>query len=401
MRMHRKMIPFVFSRMPALYFGAGQLTQLPKILAGNRTLAAPHLLLVTGSSSFVQSSHYSDLTTALATVGITHVQVSVSGEPTPDFVDQITERYRKERIDWVVAIGGGSAIDAGKAISAMLLQNDPVSTFLEGRATKPHDGRKVPFIAVPTSSGTGAEATKNAVLSEIGENGFKSSLRHDNFVPDIALIDPELMLSCPRAITAACGLDALTQLLESYVASNASPITDTLAESGLAHFQAGFVAACERGDVDLEARSHMAYAALMSGMTLANAGLGVVHGFAGPLGGFFPMPHGVACGTLLGEATRLNIEALFADPEKNRVALGKYAKAGALLSGGAARSQREDCGTLLRLIDDWIALAKLPLLSDYGVTEADFPRILDKSNNKHSPVTLDREQMQSILKARL
>ena len=408
MPMHRAMNPFVFSpfafsRMPELHFGAGRLADLPNLLVGNKTPAAVRILLITGASSFARSAHYGNLTAALADKGITHDHVTVIGEPTPDFVDSTVARFRggKKQLDWVVAIGGGSAIDAGKAISAMLPQSEPVSAFLEGRATKQHDGSKVPFIAVPTSSGTGAEATKNAVLSEIGEHGFKSSLRHDNFVPDIALIDPELMLSCPPAITAACGLDALTQLLESYVASSASPLTDALAESGLAHAQAGFVAAFEHGDTDLAARAHMAYAALMSGVTLANAGLGVVHGFAGPLGGFFPIPHGIACGTLLGEATRRNIETLFAAPEKHRVALEKYAKAGAILSGRPTTNQRDDCGALLRLLDEWIALTKLPRLSAYGIRESDFPRILDKSNNKNSPVTLDREQMQSILKARL
>lgn len=387
---------YVFSRIPEVRFGDGMLSQLPRLIGEKR-----RILLVTGSSSFTQSPRFGALTRALTGSGSEYVQMSVASEPSPQFVDQTVERLRGEKLHWVVAIGGGSVVDAGKAISAMLPQDDSVTAYLEGRATKTHDGRKIPFIAVPTSSGTGAEATKNAVLSEIGTGGYKSSLRHDNFVPDIALLDPELMLSCPPNITAACGLDALTQLIESYVSSTASPMTDALAVSGLQHVQAGFIAAYERGDTDLLARGQMAYAALISGITLANAGLGLVHGFAGPIGGFFPIPHGVVCGTLLGEATRWNIKLLFDNPQKSQRAIEKYANAGALLSGKTPANPREDCDALVQILDEWISRTALPRLGDYGITEADLPRILDKSNNKNSPIQLDQEQMAAILKARL
>lgn len=386
---------FGFARMPEVRFGAGALKQLPQRVGQGR------VLLVTGSSSFLASAAYTGLTEALTQAGVTSFQVSVAGEPSPQFVDRTVARYRDERLDWVIGIGGGSALDAGKAISAMLLQEGPVSDFLEGREVRKHDGRKIPYIAVPTSSGTGAEATKNAVLSEIGENGYKNSLRHDNLVPDIALIDPELMLSCPPALTAACGLDALTQLLESYVSTKASPMSDALALSGLEHFAAGFMPAYERGDRDIAARGHMAYAAFLSGVTLANAGLGVVHGSASPLGGYFDIPHGVVCGTLLGEATRLNIEVLFADESANRPTLEKFARVGALLAGRSRGSLRDDCQQLLAAIQGWIAQTGIPRLGQFGVTTQDFAKILDKTNNKNSPVVLNREQMQAILQARL
>ena len=200
---------FSFARMPELHFGAGQLTQLPSLLARSAQ-RRQRILLVTGSASFVGSARYEKLTHALRAAGIDYFQQAVAGEPSPELVDQTTERYRAEAIDWVVAIGGGSAMDAGKAISAMLPQQGSVTAYLEGMETAKHDGRKTPYLAIPTSSGTGSEATKNAVLSRIGERGFKASLRHDNFIPDVALIDPELMLSCPPDVTAACGLDALT-----------------------------------------------------------------------------------------------------------------------------------------------------------------------------------------------
>ena len=388
---------FSFARMPEVHFGAGKLSLLPGMIR----LYGQTILLVTGAKSFSTSARFSALMDSLTSARIRVLQVTVSGEPSPTLIDQTVDRFRNEHIDCVVAIGGGSVMDAGKAISAMLPQEGSVTSFLEGMETRKHDGRKTPYIAVPTSSGTGSEATKNAVLSEIGDGGYKSSLRHDKLVPDIALIDPELMLSCPPAVTAACGLDALTQLLEAYVSSKSSPMTDALALSGLEHIAAGLIPAYESGDSNVEARAHMAYAAFLSGVVLANAGLGVVHGFAGPIGGYFPAPHGEVCGTLVGEATRVNIGVLFEDPERNRVALEKYARAGTVLSGQPATSLKNDCDLLIRTLSEWIDSMHVPRLQSYGITSADIPKILDKSNNKNSPVLLSRDQMASILKARL
>ncbi|GHU28467.1 alcohol dehydrogenase [Betaproteobacteria bacterium] len=389
--------PFTLARVPEIHFGPGKLAGLPQLIGryGHRAL------FVTGSASFVHSEHHARLREALESAGIDVLRASLSGEPSPEFVDAVAENFRDGRIDCVVGIGGGSAIDAGKAISAMLPQEGSVAPFLECFNARKHDGRKLPYLAVPTSSGTGSEASGNAVLSQVGQEGYKSSLRHDNFVPDVALVDPELSLTCPPDITAACGLDALTQLLEAYVSGKASPMTDALALNGLEHVAAGFLLACENGQRDIAARSHMAYAALLSGIALANAGLGVVHGFAGPIGGFFPIPHGVVCGTLIGAATRINIGALRQDSVRNRAALEKYARAGALLSGEAAASEEDGCEWLLRVLDRWIAATGIARLSTYGVTQDDFPRILERSNNKNSPIALPREQMQAILEARL
>ncbi len=388
---------FIFARMPEIHFGAGMLSRLPALIA----LRGKRGLLVTGSSSFRRSTHCERLMAALDAAGITVFQVSVSGEPSPAFVDETVARYRSESLDWVVSIGGGSAIDAGKAISAMLPSGDSVVEYLECKDIRKHDGRKTPFIAIPTSSGTGAEATKNAVLSDIGRSGYKSSLRHDQFVPDIALVDPELTLSCSPEVTAACGLDALTQLLESYVSIKASPMSDALALSGLEHVAAGFLPSVENGANDIDARGHMAYGAMLSGVTLANAGLGVVHGYAGPLGGFHPIPHGVVCGTLIGEATRMTIEELFKAPEQNQLALRKYAKAGAVLARKHPVSLQHDCDLLVSTLTEWIERTRIPRLGRYGIGEADFAAILDKTNGKNSPAALSREQMAAILKARL
>ena len=389
--------PFAFARIPDIHFGPGKLDTLPQLIRryGRRAL------LVTGSASFICSEQHARLRGKLIDAGIEILHAPLSGEPSPDFVDTTAARFRGAHVDCVVGIGGGSPLDAGKAISAMLPQEGSVVPFLECVDTQKHDGRKIPYIAVPTSSGTGAEATKNAVLSSIGPDGYKSSLRHDNFVPDIALIDPELTLTCPADVTAACGLDALTQLLEAYVSSKSSPMTDALALSGLEHIAAGFVPAYENGQQDLAARGHMAYAALLSGIVLANAGLGVVHGFAGPIGGFFPMPHGIVCGTLIGAATQANIEAMRFDPKTHRIPLEKYARAGALLAGKPASTIETGCAQLVQALEDWTEMTRIARLSAYGVTRADFPRILDKSNNKNSPVALDRNRMQAILETRL
>lgn len=238
------------------------------------------------------------------------------------------------------------------------------------------------------------------MLSIVGKHGFKRSLRHDSFMPDLALVHPELAMGCPPAVTAACGLDALTQLLEAYVSTQASPMTDVLALSGLRHITDGFLRACERGD-DFDARARMAYAALLSGIVLTNAGLGLVHGFAGPIGSAITMPHGEVCGTLLGETTRRTIEALRADPEKHATALAKYAQAGIILSGQSSASPQTDCQRLVDTLDDWIERTRIPRLGRCGMRIGDLPHILDQANDKNSPVTLDRSQMEAILTARL
>ena len=209
------------------------------------------------------------------------------------------------------------------------------------------------------------------------------------------------MLSCPPDVTAACGLDALTQLIEAYVSSKASPLTDTLALSGLTHFAAGFERVLSDGERDVEARGKVAYAAFLSGVTLANAGLGVVHGCAGPLGAYFPIPHGVACGTLLGEATRATIDELFVAPEKNRLALEKYARVGTLLAGRTSGSLRDDCTALVATLEMLIERCAIDRLSRYGISRADLPKILDQANNKNSPATLSREQIAALLETRL
>ncbi len=309
--------------------------------------------------------------------------------------------HRDRNIDVVVAVGGGSVVDGGKAISAMLLQEKRVKTYLEGVGTgERHDGRKVPFIAVPTTSGTGSEATKNAVLSSVSEDGFKKSLRHNNFVPDIALIDPALMLSIPPDITASTGMDAIVQLLESYVSAKANPMTDALAWSGLEHAAASFLKACGEGASDVNVRAGMAYAALMSGIALANAGLGVVHGFASVIGGYFRIPHGVVCGTLFAPSIKNTIENLLQnDPESGFPE--KYSRTGYLLSGKKGDDTETGCGLLVDTLYEWTRDLDIPRLGKYGIESFHLDMIINETGQKNNPALLSREQLKSILEERL
>ncbi|MBZ4647093.1 MAG: hypothetical protein PWR27_120 [Petroclostridium sp.] len=389
---------FAFASTPKILFGAGMFEKLDEITLkyGNK------VLIVTGGSSLRRTGKFDELLNRLKERSIQTFSISVKGEPSPELVDEAVDKYRKEHVDVVVAIGGGSVLDAGKAISAMLPQSDSVMEYLEGVGSeKKHNGIKVPFVAVPTTAGTGSEATKNAVLSKIGENGFKSSLRHDNFVPDVAMLDPALAISCPPSVTAASGLDAFTQLLEAYVSTEASPMTDALAFNGLEYVKENLVPACTTDMENVSVRGGMAYASLMSGIVLANAGLGVVHGLAGPIGGYFDIPHGVVCGTLIGEAVKMNIHLLRQAGEVGNKYLEKYAKVGAMLSDLDEKDVDRCCNQLVQKIEEWIKLLKIPRLSEYGISKNDLDKIVEKSGNKNNPVKLGKEHIKQLLLNRL
>jgi alcohol dehydrogenase class IV len=391
--------PFVFSGMPRILFGQGAFRRVHGIIRE----MGDHALVVTGVSSLERSGRWDALVDALTRESIRYARVTVRGEPSPDFVDHTVSRFRDRGIRVVLAVGGGSVVDAGKAISAMLTQETSVCSFLEGIGEGKHNGEKLPFVAVPTTSGTGSEATRNAVLSRVGPQGFKKSIRHDRFVPDVAVIDPELMLSCPAPVSAACGMDAFTQLIESYVSTRASPFTDALAYSGISHVKDSLVPVCTTEGGSIAKRAAMAYAALVSGITLANAGLGVVHGLASPIGGRFSIPHGVVCGTLVGAQTRVNIETLRAQEKGNRVALRKYGQIGALLSGKSFREEDTEscCDLLIRKIDEWIETLAIPRLGKYGIRASDLDRIARSAGNKNNPVALTQEEIRGLLSMRL
>jgi alcohol dehydrogenase class IV len=387
---------FRFFSNPQLHFGPGTISRLPGLV----TSQGKTLLLITGARSLQKNGGLQRCLDALKKNSIQVYQAIIETEPSPAMIDEIVARYRDKNIDVIAAIGGGSVMDAGKAISAMMTKKESVIHYLEGVGKKSHDGKKVFFIAVPTTSGTGSEATKNAVISQLGKHGFKKSLRHDNFVPDIAVVDPELTLGCPANVTAACGMDAVTQLLESLVSPQSSPMTDSLALGALEVLGDALITVTTVNPHDLHARTNISYAAYISGLTLANAGLGVVHGFASVIGGMFTIPHGVICGSLLAEATRRNIECLISmDPES--AALKKYARAYQGLNPSVApENHLKNSRHLIKLLTQWTQDLKLPKLGSYGLTPKNIQAIVSATQQKNNPVQLSAKKLSEILEIR-
>ena len=395
------MIPsFTISRLPRIVFGAGTIARVPDL--------APEFgrnaLIITGASSFRRTEHWAALQAAMTERGIVWRDVAVSGEPSPQLVDDAVAAFKTEAIDVVIGIGGGSALDAAKAIAGLLRPGNSVMDHLEGVGPElPYRGPAVPFIAVPTTAGSGSEATKNAVLSVRGKDGFKKSFRDEALVAQYAVVDPDLLATCPPESIAANGMDALTQLLEAYVSTRANPFVDALAWSGLEAVHDGLVH-WYRGNGDTgAARSRMAYAALLSGIALAQVGLGSVHGLASPLGAFFPIPHGVVCGTLVAAATRVNIDALSARAPDSP-ALAKYARVGRLLASMPGADEDDAHTALVKVLDDLTQELKLPPLGDYGISSGDVPRIVAGSRGssmKTNPIVLDDDEIATIVRERL
>lgn len=393
---------FGIARLPRIVFGAGRFRELPATVAAY----GRHALLVTGNRSLRASANWPLLTEGLRAAGVSFESMAVEGEPSPQLVDNAVGEFRAKDIDVVVGIGGGSALDAAKAIAGLLRPGNSVMDYLEGVGPEiPYRGPATPFIAVPTTAGTGSEATKNAVLSVQGERGFKKSFRDERLVAEVALVDPELLATCPREVIAANGMDAFTQLLESYVSLNANPMTDALAWSGMEAVRDGFLAAFGGGDAPAArlGRERMAYGSLLSGITLAQAGLGSVHGLAAPLGAFFPIPHGVVCGTLVAVATRINLRAL-RERAPQAPAIAKYAQTGRLLAGDASLSDEEAHARLVDTLQRWTEALALRRLGAYGVGAADIGRIVANargSSMKTNPLMLTDAEISEIVEARL
>lgn len=391
---------FSLSRLPRIVFGHGVRAQLPDLAASY----GKRLLLVTGARHFQTGRHWDEMRSGLKAAGLDWEMLTVGGEPSPILVDEIVRNYRDYNFDAVAGIGGGSALDVAKAIAGLLKPGNSVMDHLEGVGPElPYQGPSTPFIAVPTTAGTGSEATKNAVLSVHGADGFKKSFRNEKLVAEIALVDPDLLSSCLPHIIAANGMDAFTQLLESYVSSKANRFTDALAWSGMKAVRNSLLDWHEKGPEAREAQAGMAYAALLSGITLAQAGLGSVHGLASPLGAFFPIPHGVVCGTLVAEATAMNIRALQARAEGSE-ALLKYAQAGRMLARDVHLPDDQALSRLVDILGNWTEQMRLPRLSEFGVALSDIPKIVSHSRGssmKTNPVLLTNEEIGKILSSRL
>ncbi|MCF7952534.1 MAG: iron-containing alcohol dehydrogenase [Spirochaetales bacterium] len=403
---------FTFSRIPKLLFGNDRLYDLPKLV---KESGCDRVGIITGGSSLKSSGILDSLIRLFQDNDILAGHFSVEHEPSPADVDAVAEACRTSGLKCIIGIGGGSVIDTAKAAAAMINMEGSVKDYLEGVGTKKHPGSRVPLLAVPTTSGTGSEATKNAVISEVGLNGFKKSLRHDNFIPDIAVLDPKLMVSCPPSVTAASGLDAITQLLESYVSSNASIFSDSLVRKALNAAGNNFELVLADGS-NLKARGAMAYAAYISGISLANAGLGVVHGIAGVLGSTINIPHGTACGTLLAESSKMIIDKALSQGKIE--AYRKYADAGLALMGSGeaavydsgdvwnnkAENSNEQISRgidyLLERLYSWQELLEKPRLSDFGLEADAIEVVARKSGTKNTPVKLDPEDIIKILEIR-
>jgi alcohol dehydrogenase len=391
---------FSIARLPRIEYGRGAVAGLPAIVARFGRKA----LIVTGARSFQATPHRPDLHRAFAAQGIAWETCLVAGEPSPELVDAAAREHAGSGIDVVVGIGGGSALDAAKAIAGLLRVGRSVLDYLEGVGPElPYAGPAVPFVAVPTTAGTGSEATKNAVLSRHGAEGFKKSFRDDRLVAECAVVDPQLLASCPRELIAANGMDALTQLLESYVSTRANPYTDALAESGLAAVRDGLLEWYREGSGAVAGQDRMAYAALLSGVALAQTGLGSVHGLASPLGAYFPIPHGVACGTTVASATALNLRAM-RDREPANPALSKYARAAEILRGRAFDTLDAAHAALVDLLEAWTEAMALPRLSHYGVAECDVGRLVAGSRGssmKTNPIVLRDDEVAELVRSRL
>lgn len=392
---------FSVAALPEIRFGSGRISELAEVLAayGNKAL------LVTGKHSFLATPHWPALQDKLRGLGVAFERVEVADEPSPALVDEAVARFKDQGIGVVAGIGGGSVLDAAKAIAGLLITGDSVMEHLEGVGRGlPYRGPAAPLVCAPTTAGTGSEATKNAVLSQRGLDGFKKSFRDNQLVPKVAIVDPELLASCPKNLVAANGMDAFTQLLESYVSIGASPFTDALAWSGLSAFKDGFWAAWEPDHPDAAAGyERIAYASLLSGITLAQAGLGSVHGLASPLGAYFPIPHGLVCGTLVAEATAVNIRAL-RERAPQSPALDKYARVGELLGGREYGSRDQALDALTELLQQWLERLDLARLCAFGVREEHFAQIVANCRGgsmKGNPLVLTDGEVAGLLRARL
>jgi alcohol dehydrogenase class IV len=372
---------FEFATAARIQFGAGVVRDVPP--AAQALGARP--LVLTGASP----ERGARLIESLGAVWF-----PVAGEPTIDLVRRGVELARDEACDVVIALGGGSAIDAGKAIAALLANPGDPLDYLElvGRG-QPLTRASVPFIAIPTTAGTGAEVTRNAVLAS-PEHRVKASLRSPLMLPRLAVVDPGLTLGLPPAITASTGLDALTQLIEPYVSVRANPMTDMICLEGMRHAAASLERAFANG-ADLEARTGMSWASLLGGLALANAGLGAVHGFAAPIGGMFEAPHGAVCAALLPHVMAVNLRALRARAPASAT-LGRYETVARVLTGNHAATAEDGVGWIV----DLCARLQVPRLGAYGVTEAHWPAIAAKaehaSSMKGNPIVLTPEELNEI-----
>lgn len=357
---------FSFATHPEMQFGFGIRAEFPEFLAKNYP---GKLVLLTGRS-IAQSGQFGALLLEQLSAKQNVKHFVISGEPSPDLVDEIVAQCDSDSAA-VIGLGGGSVLDAAKAVAGLIPSQTSVMDYLEGVGLgKAFDVPTTPFIAMPTTAGTGSETTKNAVLSRIG--AFKKSFRDNKLLAKSVWLDPDLLQSCPKEVLYATGMDAFTQLLESYTTKKANPLTDALALQGMTLFKGAFEA-IDSGDAEQQKAgfSNLMLAATFSGTTLANAGLGAVHGLAGPIGAFFEAPHGIVCAKLLAPITAANIQALQKDPsELAKTTLGKYLNIAKLFGG-------ETLEDLIKTLEKYAQTYTPQGLGQYGLSADNLQPVLD------------------------
>ena len=389
---------FEFATATRIVFGPGTVGELGAFaaaLAGSESSPHPRVLVVTGRS-LPATQPVLDL---LSGKGIACEVFEIQREPTVADVKAGTEVARNQRCALVVGFGGGSAIDAGKAIAALVTNDGDPLDYLEviGR-NRPLARPPLPYIAIPTTSGTGAEVTRNAVLAS-PEHQVKVSLRSPLMLPRLAVVDPELTYDLPPAATASTGLDALTQLIEAYTSLRANPMTDGICREGIERAGRSLLRVFGDGH-DQEARSDMAIASLFGGLALANAGLGAAHGFAGPIGGQFSAPHGAVCAVLLPHVMRVNAQACRLRSFDHR-ALVRYGDIARLVTGNPSATAEEGIAWIRRLVEQ----LQIPPLRAYGMTSDHLLGLVEKgraaSSMKGNPISLTTEELYEVLSSAL
>ncbi len=382
---------FEFSTATRIIFGPGRLPEVGPIAAAMGRRA----LLVTGRSG----ERAQPLLRILESQGVGFLMFTVSGEPTTTMAQEAAALAKRERCDFVIGLGGGSAMDAAKAVAALLTNPGDLLDYLEviGRGT-PIARLAAPLIAIPTTAGSGAEVTANAVLAS-PQYKVKVSLRSPLMLPRVALIDPELTYALPRSLTATTGLDALTQLIEPFVSNKANPLTDGLCREGMSLAARSLSRACEHGD-DHEARQDMACASLFGGLALANGKLGAVHGFAAPLGGMFPGPHGAICARLLPLVMVANIRAM-KERMPESAALLRYEEIARILTANPGAALDDG----IRWVEELCDALEVPALASHGLKEEDFVTLIEKasvaSSMQGNPIKLTPREMEEILRRAL
>jgi alcohol dehydrogenase class IV len=380
---------FEFSTATRVIFGPGTLREFKPAQFGRSAL------VVRGRNR----SRVEPLLRLLKESSIPFTAFAIDGEPTIDMVSKGVVAARESGCDFVIGFGGGSAIDTAKAIAALLPNPGDILDYLEviGRGA-PLVNPPLPFVAIPTTAGAGAEVTRNAVIAS-PQHGVKASLRSPLLLPQLAIVDPELTLNLPRHLTATTGMDALTQLIEPYVCIRANPMTDSLCREGIPSVAQFLQRACDQPD-DLNARRAMSLASLFSGMALANAGLGAVHGFAAAIGGAFSAPHGAICAALLPHVMDVNLRVL-QERLPQSTALPRFTKIARWLTGRGQAEARDGIEWVRQLCLE----LNIPRLSSYGLSVKDVPALCEKaaaaSSMKANPLPLTSSELHEILSAAL